>query len=64
MTSEQRTPIEYQTEPEYPTYEQAVAYADDFRTGASNAYVKDERWAKYWLSRSLDILTSLLQFNG
>lgn len=63
MTGNVRAPIEYQTEPEYPTLAEAEAYADDFRTGATNAYAKDEKWAKYWVSSELDILTSYLQTN-
>lgn len=63
MSSDTRTPIKYQAQPEYPSLAEAEAYADDFRTGAGNAYAKDERWAKYWRSSYLDILTTLLQTN-
>ncbi|GAI73005.1 unnamed protein product [marine sediment metagenome] len=63
MSNDQRQRIAYQTEPEYPTLAEAEAYADDFRNGALNAYAKDERWAKYWLSGYLDILTTHLQTN-
>ncbi len=63
MGEDIRIPVPYSEAPDYPTYAQAQAYAEDFRTGAAAAYLKDERWAKYWLSGYLDILTSLLQAN-
>ncbi|GAI74674.1 unnamed protein product [marine sediment metagenome] len=63
MSADMRQRIAYQTEPEYPSLAEAEAYADDFRTGATNAYAKDEKWAKYWLSGYLDILTTRLQAN-
>ncbi|MBA7645833.1 hypothetical protein ES703_53592 [subsurface metagenome] len=63
MSAEMRQRIAYQTEPDYPTLAQAKAYASDFRNGSPNAYAKDDRWAKYWLSGYLDILTTRLQAN-
>ncbi|GAI69399.1 unnamed protein product [marine sediment metagenome] len=63
MSAEMRQRIAYQAEPEYPTLAQAESYAEDFRIGAPNAYAKDDRWAKYWLSGYLDILTTHLQAN-
>jgi hypothetical protein len=61
MSTGARQRIAYQTEPDYPTIDEAEAYADDFRNGAPNAYAKDEKWAKYWRSGYLDILTTRLQ---
>jgi hypothetical protein len=61
MSNDLRQRIAYQTEPEYPTLAEAKSYAEDFRIGAPNAYAKDDRWAKYWLSGYLDILTTRLQ---
>jgi len=61
MSTGARQRIAYQTEPDYPTIDEAEAYAEDFRNGAPNAYAKDDRWAKYWLSGYLDILTTYLQ---
>ena len=49
--------------PDYPTYEQAESFAEDFRTGAGNAYEKNERWARYWLASTIDILTTQLKGN-
>ncbi|GAI69222.1 unnamed protein product [marine sediment metagenome] len=63
MSADMRQRISYQTEPEYPTLAQAESYAEDFRNGSPNAYAKDDRWAKYWLSGYLDILTTHLQAN-
>ncbi|MBA7660463.1 hypothetical protein ES703_68465 [subsurface metagenome] len=63
MSEQQRPPIPYDTAPDYPTYDQAEAYAEDFRTGAEGAYAKDESWARYWQSSYLDILTTQLQAN-
>jgi hypothetical protein len=58
-----RKPIKCQALPEYPTYVQAKAFADDFRAGAENAYEKGDRYARYWLSSSLDIETTQLKEN-
>ncbi|GAJ18436.1 unnamed protein product, partial [marine sediment metagenome] len=55
MSAYMRQRIAYQTEPDYPTIDEAEAYAYDFRNGAPNAYAKDEKWAKYWRSGYLDI---------
>ncbi|NVM26665.1 MAG: hypothetical protein HWN70_12225, partial [Desulfobacterales bacterium] len=53
----------YQQPPDYPTYDQATAYAEDFRNGAPFAYQKSERHARYWLSSTLDVLTTFLREN-
>ncbi len=63
MGKDIRPPVEYQATPDYPTYEQAESFAKDFRTGAAGAYKKGERWARYWLVATLDILTTLLKGN-
>jgi hypothetical protein len=63
MSEHIRPPVEYQATPDYPTYGQAESFAEDFRTGAAAAYQKDERWARYWLASTLDILTTLLKGN-
>jgi len=63
MAEDVRKRIPYNVAPDYPTYAQAESYAEDFRTGAAAAYLKDERWARYWLSSYLDILTTRLQAN-
>ena len=47
----------------YPTYEQVESFAEDFRTGAKNAYGKGVHWARYWLDPTLNILTTLLKGN-
>lgn len=63
MTSEQRKRIPFSEAPDYPNYEQAESFAEDFRTGAENAFEKGERWARYWLLATIDILTTLLRAN-
>ncbi len=63
MSGDIRPPVEYQATPDYPTYEQAESFAEDFRTGAENAYEKGDRYARYWLLATLDILTTLLKGN-
>ena len=61
MTNEQRKPIPYQEAPDYPTYEQAILLAEDFRTGALGAQKHNDRWARYWLASTIDILTTHLK---
>ncbi|GAI60810.1 unnamed protein product [marine sediment metagenome] len=61
MSEHIRPPVKYQATPDYPTYEQAESFAEDFRTGAEGAYQTGERWARYWLARTMDILTTLLK---
>jgi hypothetical protein len=63
MTQEARKRIPYELAPDYPTYDQALDYAKDFRLGAEGSYEHNERYARYWLASSLDILTTLLQEN-
>ncbi|GAJ24415.1 unnamed protein product, partial [marine sediment metagenome] len=63
MTKEQRKPIPYQVPPDYPTYDQAIAYAEDFRTGAPGWYEQGDRYARYFLASTLDVLTTLLKEN-
>ena len=63
MTNGQRKRITYQEEPDYPTYEQALTYAQDFRNGPLGAYEEGERYARYWLASTLDVLTTLLKEN-
>jgi len=63
MTNEQRQRITYQEAPDYPSYDQALAYAQDFRNGAPGSYEKGDRYARYWLSASLDALVTLLTTN-
>ncbi len=63
MGEDTRPPVEYQVTPDYPTYEQAESFAEDFRTGAAAAYEKNDRYARYWLLATVDILTTLLKGN-
>ncbi len=63
MTQEARKRIPYDQAPDYPTYDQALDYAKDFRLGAEGSYEYDERYAYYSLSSSLEILTTLLREN-
>ncbi len=63
MSEDIRPPVEYQAMPDYPTYEQAESFAEDFRTGAEDAYEKNDRYARYWLLATIDILTTLLKEN-
>jgi hypothetical protein len=63
MSEHIRPPVKYQAMPDYPTYEQAESFAENFRTGAGNAYEKNERWARYWLASTIDILTTQLKGN-
>ncbi len=63
MTQDIRRRIPYGVEPDYPTQAQAKAYVVDFKDGAPGAYVKGDRWAFYWLSGYLDVLTTELQEN-
>ena len=63
MTNGQRKRITYQEAPDYPTYNQAIAYAQDFRNGAPGAYEEGERYARYLLASTLDVLTTLLKEN-
>jgi len=58
--NEQRKRITYQEPPAYPSYDQALAYAQDFRNGAPGSYLKGDRYARYWLTASLDVSTTLL----
>jgi hypothetical protein len=61
MSEHIRPPVEYQVTPDYPTYEQAESFAEDFRKGAAGAYEKGVIWARYWLNSTLNILTTLLK---
>jgi len=63
MSSDARQPIPYSEAPDYFGLDTAISYAENFRVGAPLAYAKDDRWAKYRLSSTLDILTTLLQTN-
>ncbi|GAI68751.1 unnamed protein product [marine sediment metagenome] len=63
MSKQSRPSIPYDVAPDYPTYDQAEAFAQDFITGAPGSYAKGERWAKYWLSGYLDVLTTQLITN-
>ena len=63
MGEDIRPPVKYQEEPVYPTYEQVESYAEDFRKGAAAAYQKGDRFARYWLEPTLNILTTLLKGN-
>ena len=63
MTNGQRQRIPYQEPPDYPPYNEALPYAYDFRNGALLAYQGDEHWARYWLTSTLDILTTHLKNN-
>ncbi len=63
MSEDIRPPVKYQAMPDYPTYEQVESFAEDFRKGAATAYQKGDRFARYWLDPTLNILTSLLKGN-
>ena len=61
MSNETRQPIPYSEAPDYLDFALATGYAEDFRTGATGSFAKDERWAKYWVSSKLDVLVTELQ---
>lgn len=61
MSSDTRQLVPYSEAPDYPSFDDATGFAEDFRTGAAGAYIKDERWAKYWWTSRLDILATQLQ---
>jgi len=61
MSTESRQPIPFKEAPDYIDFGNAAGYAEDFRVGAPDAYVKDDKWARYWRSSKLDILVTELQ---
>jgi len=61
MGEDIKRPVPYLESPEYITFGLAAGYAQNFRTGASGAYVKGERWAKYWWKPYLVVLVTELQ---
>jgi hypothetical protein len=54
-------PVPYSEEPEYFGFGNAAGYAEDFRTGAEGAVIKDDRWAKYERQPNLVVWVTLLQ---
>jgi len=63
MSNQTRQPVPYPEAPGYFGLAEAESYAEDFRIGAEGAYLKDEKWAKYWLNSKLDVLVTQLQAN-
>ncbi len=61
MSTDTRQPVPYSEAPDYPTYEQAEFCAEDFRTGAEGAFIRDEKWAKYERQPNLVVLVTELQ---
>jgi len=61
MSNDARQPIPYTEEPEYFGFGNAAGYAQDFRTGAEGAVIKDDRWAKYERKPNLVVLVTELQ---
>jgi hypothetical protein len=61
MSIDTRQPVPYSEEPEYIDFGNAAGCAEDFRTGAWNAYAKGEKWAKYLRKPNLVVLVTYLQ---
>ncbi len=61
MSSDTRQPIPYSEAPDYFTFGYAAGFAENFRTGAPDADLKGDRWARYWWSSKLDVLVTELQ---
>ncbi len=61
MSADTEQPVPYLESPEYITFGNAAGFAENFRTGVSDAYVKGKRWAKYWWKPYLFVLVTELQ---
>jgi len=54
-------PIPYSEKPDYPSFGELTGIAEDFRAGAERAYLKNDKWARYYRDPYLDILATYLQ---
>ena len=65
MVNQQREqtprPVPYQVKPDYPSFGELTGIAEDFRAGAERAYLKNDKWARYYRDPYLDILATYLQ---
>ncbi|GAI17872.1 unnamed protein product [marine sediment metagenome] len=61
MTIDTRQPVPYSEEPDYIVSGYAAGYAEDFRTGAKGAVIKNDKWAKYERKPNLVVLVTELQ---
>ncbi len=61
MSTDTRQPVPYSEDPDYFGFGNAAGYAEDFRTGAERAVIKDDKWAKYERQPNLLVLVTELQ---
>lgn len=61
MSVDTRQPVPYSEDPDYFDFWEAIGYAEDFRTGAEGAFIRDDKWAKYKRYPNLVVLATQLQ---